>query len=239
LQAVAVYRVLAASGRTITVAYSTQCGPRLSNHLLLPRLRLEDATHAVLLAAPHGLWISVFRFDLGSLLLELAAQPIASGLHQAIITGSAYLRKLSEVALGQELSIVPAVVLARGAGRTRSSSSTLMRTAGTSWRPISSRSSQRGVPSERVEGSPRLAPRKADRGATSPLRAPRAPVAAPQNRSSRTPPLWGKAYLKILLSHDADLMKPSHAICSRVATQALSSWRTSTTNRLYCFRRRL
>jgi hypothetical protein len=29
--------------------------------LLLPRLRLEDATHAVPLAAPHGLWIN-FRF---------------------------------------------------------------------------------------------------------------------------------------------------------------------------------
>jgi hypothetical protein len=31
--------------------------------------------------------------------------------------------------------------------------------------------------------------------------------------AERSHNLWGKAYLKILLSHDADLMKPSHAIC--------------------------
>jgi hypothetical protein len=41
--------------------------------------------------------ISVFEFDLGSFLLESAPQPITPGLRQAIIAGSANLRKFWKV----------------------------------------------------------------------------------------------------------------------------------------------
>jgi hypothetical protein len=44
-----------------------------------------------------GAMISVFGFDLGSFLLELAPQPITPGSRPAIIAGSASSRKLLEV----------------------------------------------------------------------------------------------------------------------------------------------